>query len=147
MINKSERYVRDRLKLLEQDAAIIEAVANGETTLTVAMELSRIDDPIKQRSMLRYVQGTGVNAKTAKKWVDEELRPKQEFQHGVPQPTDEVPPVAPAEMHTTCFFCTHPCSIQTAQTVWVHDQCIVERNNLEDVQPQDAGQVGDGQAE
>lgn len=131
LINRSERYVKDRLKLLKMAEPLRIALQEGHITMTVALELSRIENPVKLADMLFYVKDSAISSDTAKKWVDEQLTGVNEGVEVQPRadaPTDSGPV---PEHHEECFFCFNPVSFRDGRTVWVHDECIVVRNDMD----------------
>lgn len=140
--NRSEGYVRDRLKILGFDPVLQEALRDGKLNLTVALELSRIPDGSKLREMVGYAVGHGVTGPVAKKWVDEQL-PQNQNLPGLPAlPAEPVAPQQASEQHSECFYCLQPVRLWDAYTVYVHEHCVRERKAVaeESAAPPDAEQ-------
>lgn len=132
--NRSEGYVRDRLKILGFDPTLQEALRDGKLKLTVALELSRIPDPAKLREMIGYAVGHGVTGAVAKKWVDEQM-PQNQNLPGLPAlPTEPVPLQQASEQHSECFYCLQEVRLWDAYTVYVHEDCIRARKQMAEQQ-------------
>lgn len=128
--NRSESYVRDRLRILDFDPVLQEAVRDGRLNLTVAQELHRIPDPAKLREMIGYAAGHGITGAVAKKWVDEQMPQNRELPGLPPIPTDNTTAQSASEQHSECFYCLQPVRLWDAFTVYVHEQCVRERKEL-----------------
>lgn len=133
LTNRSEGYVRDRLVILDYAPELQEAVAVGKLRLGVAKELAKLKDPAKQREMMGYAIGHGITAAVAKKWVDES-QPQPDRPGDSNSFIGDLGNVVPAsEQHSECFYCLKEVRLQEAYTVFVHDECLKQRQA--DAQP------------
>lgn len=123
MTNRSETYVRNRLRILSMEEPLQEALATGKLTLSVALELARIPDPGKLREMLHYAVGHGVTGQVAKKWVDEQLPENRPNIGVIPDGPAYGQPVPASEQTTPCFYCLNPVRLWDATSVMVHPAC------------------------
>lgn len=125
--NRSEHYVKDRLHILDYGPELRQAVAEGRMNLTVAKELDRIKDPTKQREMIGYAIGHGITGAVARRWVDESL-PSSADNAGLTPQVGDLGDVTPAsEQHSKCFYCLQEVRLYDAYTVYVHGNCLQER--------------------
>jgi ParB family transcriptional regulator, chromosome partitioning protein len=137
--NRSDNYVRDRLRILDFDPILQEALQNGKLNLTVALELHRIPDAAKLREMIGYAVGHGVTGAVAKKWVDEQLPQNQALPGLPPIATDNAPLQTASEQHSECFYCLNPVRLWDAYTVYVHEDCVrARKRQADELTPEDA---------
>lgn len=136
MTNRGETYVRNRLKILQMDGRLQEALASGQLKLNVAMELHRIPDPTKLGEMMHYAIGHGVTGQVAKKWVDEQLPENRPTIGVIPDGPAYGQPVPASEQTTPCFYCLSPVRLWDASSVYVHAACQQQREQQADAEPE-----------
>lgn len=130
LINKSPSYVADRLGILAYPDFLKAAMDKGHISFSVAKEFARFDDLQQMSQAVHYARTGGMTQEMARKWVADHKRSK------------EVAPVTPTvetsangeyeEVSYTskCIFCNLALNILQAQTVYIHDPCVIEANKI-----------------
>lgn len=67
-IHKSPSYVSRRIQLTEADPLIVGALADNQINLSIADELSKIDDPDTRSRLLHYAIHSGATVETVRTW-------------------------------------------------------------------------------
>lgn len=132
LINRSLKYVTDRLDILSYDEELRQALDQGLINLSVAKEFARIEDGSKLKQYLRYAVQSGMTAGTAKRWTDELLRAAIPAQQFTPQPSDESMVAHTTNVSGQCFYCMNEVNVLEANIVYVHDECVQARQAIEE---------------
>jgi len=99
-IHKSPSYVSRRIQLTEADPMIVTALADGQINLSIADELSKVDDPDTRSRLLHYAIHSGATVETVRNWriqyeMDNIAFPPQPIAAVGSDPDSPIPPVAP----------------------------------------------------
>lgn len=100
-IHKSPSYVSRRVQLTEADPYIVNALQDNQINISIADELSKIDDPDTRHRLLHYAIHSGATVETVRSWrvqyeIDQVNFPPQhiESQNGdhktTPPPVDPI---------------------------------------------------------
>lgn len=127
LTNRSDVYVRERLKILQMESVLQDAVRTGTVGLGVAQELHKIKDPAKLQEMMHWAVGHGITREVAKRWVEENQPTQQKIAGTIPDDLAGQAPTPASEQHTECFYCLQPVRLWDALTVMVHDACGAQR--------------------
>jgi hypothetical protein len=127
LTNRSDRYVQERLRILQMESVLQEAVRDGKVGLGVAQELHKVKDPAKLQEMMHWAVGHGITREVAKKWVEENQPTQQPIAGTIPDDIAGQAPTPASEQHTECFYCLQPVRLWDALTVMVHDACGARR--------------------
>ena len=68
LINRSPSYVRERLKILNYDDYMVEALQKKQITFSVARYLSKIENPDRRREYTAYAVTNGITPRLAEMW-------------------------------------------------------------------------------
>jgi len=82
MVKRSNGYVISRLKLIDCDDDLRDAVKDGVISMSVALELHRIDDVAQRNRLLSFILRSGATAEQVRKWrVEYEINSKMYKPH------------------------------------------------------------------
>ena len=120
LVRHSENWVVDRLKLLDGDPQVFEALRQRQIPFSVARELNRCGDELLRRSYLDSALRGGVNARTVADWVmrwkaDQAcpIRPAQPVESAAPMESAAAPQME-------CALCGGQRDPWNLVMVWVH---------------------------
>lgn len=105
VLNRSEAWVRDRLKISEYSKPLRDALRDGTLPLSVIREFAKVDDVNQHVFWIEYGASSGVSVRTAKTWV-EDFRLSQTMPTGGEEEvpiTDYIPEFAKIEYE--CQIC------------------------------------------
>lgn len=71
VLNRSEAWVRDRLKISEYSKPLRDALRDGTLPLSVIREFAKVDDINQHTFWVEYGTSSGVSVRTAKTWVED----------------------------------------------------------------------------
>ena len=74
VLGKSRSWISNRLRLLDMSTEVQAALAQGEITPSVAIELHRVKNPMQQAYLLQTVMQYGASVDTTRAYVDNYLR-------------------------------------------------------------------------
>lgn len=122
-INKSTSYIEDRLRLLEGDLAIAEAVRAGAINISVAKELNMIKDESIRRLYLHDTVELGATLERVREWRlnwEREVRTKEALAAGIKP--EELPKVLP-KYYWQCPLCEKVTEINRIIPVHLCQKC------------------------
>lgn len=98
-IHKSPSYVSKRIQLTEADPLIVNALADSQINLSIADELSKVDDPDTRSRLLHYAIHSGATVETVRTWrvqyeMDAHMMPPQPIGVVNSDPNSPPPPIA-----------------------------------------------------
>jgi len=105
MLNRSDAWVSQHLRLLSAPKELVEAVEDGKMSFTVARELVQIDDEDEVKYLTHQAVESGCSPKTAKAWK-EDWKKKTNPPPPVYVPPEAVnPPPTPPPVYFPCPCC------------------------------------------
>lgn len=82
-VKRSPAYVSNRINIIDADEEVKEAMRDGKIGISIAMELTRIDDPGNRKRLLWYAINSGATLDTVRRWrVDYETSRMREHALG-----------------------------------------------------------------
>lgn len=128
LISKSQSYVLDRLAILEYPDFLKDAMDSGELSFSVAREFARFDDVNQMRQAVYYAKRNGMTMETARKWVLDFRRSKENPQ--VQETTTYNPQNGAQQIEHTahCVYCKQGLRLVDAEVVYMHHKCLEEAN-------------------
>ena len=132
LISRSPQYIADRLAILSYDEELGRALEQGLINFSVAKEFSRVEEKSKLRQYLKYAIRSGLTAGVAKKWVDDLNKPVVPEQESAGTGPIINPTFGQKEETGNCFFCMQDVRLLEAQVVYVHDECVTARREIEE---------------
>lgn len=128
MMNRSEKYIYDRLEILQFPDYLLEAVAEKQISLGAAIVLSRIQDEATRHNFVEIAAKDGITIERALAWVSM----YNVGQISATTTGEELAALAEPEVHNeamiTCAKCSKPAKIKDMLTVWIHKFCPPEDN-------------------
>lgn len=126
MLNRSSVWVRQRLEILEYPDYLIKEVAEGRIKITVAQQLSKIENELIKQDYTRFAALQGINVLTAKKWVE------QSKAGTLPANPVELPPgeniyhAESAAIKTKCMICQQMDELARQESFFAHADCVLQ---------------------
>lgn len=137
-VGRSREYVETRLLLLLGDARVLQGVADGKLTLSVARELNAIKDAAQRTVYIDAAIRGGVSGRQAREWRLQangftERQTESAEAAGVPPTT----PTQPADSIFNCLCCQSDEDMHDMMLVYIHKGCYraVLRPIIEGVRP------------
>jgi len=123
-LGKTRPYVTKRLMLLKLDPVTAQAVHEGLITMTVALELLRVDDVPTRQLYLEHAIKFGSNVETVRYWVENWLREKQAMEARGEPVTDVAPQPPPEEILVTCQICQRAVPVSEVRGITICAECL-----------------------
>lgn len=144
-VKRSPAYISDRVKIIEADEEIKDAMRDGKIGISIGRELMRIDDPPSRKRLLWYAVNSGATIETVRRWrVDYETsasRQQAMDEGGKVVLREEVPPgeIGPPKLkdaitpemaieekiieYRTCFGCGSKTGIDDVFVMFLCPRC------------------------
>ena len=120
LIGRSIMYVQHKLRILTYPTDIQQAIHEGKLKESVALHLSKVDDPDIRLTYLRDAIRTGITSKTAKLWLDIYREQKQLREKGKIDPRRlDGRPVVKVE----CDLCRDHVETQNVRSIILCRRC------------------------
>lgn len=118
-IGKSREYVAKRLMLRNLDEPTIRALHTGQISLSVAIELKRIEDVAMRQYYLSHAINYGASTSVVKVWVDNYLKEGDAATRAQFQSQGGESGYVPPSIFFTCFACGGSFEPQQVKSVWL----------------------------
>jgi len=132
MINKSPKYVMDRLQILEYPGELREALSEGKIQFTVAREFNRVTDIATMQRFLHYALRSGIVSSLARQWVDDWKRNSSPLAPTAQSAENEQSDGNEYITYVNCVYCKQQMEFFEATTIYIHNSCLNEVNKPTD---------------
>lgn len=124
LVKRRREYIEDRLKLLDGDPKVCEAIEQRKISLAVARELNRVADPDRRMVFLDAAARGGTNARTVAEWrvAAAGLAPLAPAPNCDVSADGQPARIAPAPGFE-CFFCGDGDDTHLMELIYLHRQC------------------------
>ena len=101
-VHKSPAYVSKRMSLTDADPMIVNALLDKQINISIADELSKVDDPETRHRLLHYAINSGATIETVRMW-------RFQYEHDIIQTPSsyessaEAQPAAPADQQAEAY--------------------------------------------
>lgn len=122
-LNRSVSYVYDRLAILEFPDYLIEYVGQKKISISAAIALNKVNDPITKKNFCDYAAKDGVTLERANAWAS------MANVGAITSDTtaEQLQAIAEPEKHNetmiSCARCKEAAKISNMVTVWIHKVC------------------------
>jgi len=151
-IHKSPSYVSRRISLTEADPIIVGALADNQINISIADELSKVDDPDARSRLLHYAIHSGATYETVRTWrvqyeIDQQMSPPQTINNHNIDHSKEIPNITTLSKFGNeplpnkkieervsetrpCFSCMQDIETSNIYTLFLCPQCrtIIEKS-------------------
>lgn len=130
LINRSSSYVRERLKILNYDNYMVEALQKKQISFSVARYLSRIENPDRRREYTSYAVSNGITPRLAEMWYrtsKEGNLPEQPVGEIVGDPSGSE--TTKVQLHP-CTACKQDFPLEDLRLIYICKTCkeVIENN-------------------
>lgn len=124
LINRSPSYVRERLKILNYDDYMVQALQKKQISFSVARYLSRIENPDRRREYTSYAVSNGITPRLAQMWYQtskEGNLPEQPVGEIVDDPSGVE--TTTVQLHP-CTACKEDLPLEDLRLIYVCVKCM-----------------------
>lgn len=120
---KKTSWIEGRLDLLRYPPEIIQAIADGKISLSVAKELSRVKDLETRQRLLESSVSYGATAPTVAKWIADTSVSNFFENKEIQERSGEIQAAGMGQVTMQCFGCQERYVIDYLTHIWVCPQC------------------------
>lgn len=123
-IGRSVNWILDRLEIIEWSEALMDHVHNKRIALGTAKLLARIADPQLREIRIRQAAQHGINARTARLWLDDSNSTNYEDCELSEKSVDLPFPSINMEILVSCFVCEEKVKIENTTSERFCGPCL-----------------------